>query len=369
MNQNKKPLALYIHVPFCRSICFYCDFCHRFYQEKEADEWLLALRREISHYRLNTDLKTVYIGGGTPTALSSRQLNSLLSLLDPYTKNVLEYTIEINPETLDEQKAAILTAHGINRASIGLQTADGELLQKIGRHHTAADVTETVRLLKEHGIDNISLDLMYSLPDQTMESLRESIRFALSLQPKHLSLYSLTVEENTVFGRKGVTPLDEETEADMYEEICRVLPEAGYRQYEISNFALPGYESRHNLVYWHYEDFYGLSAGASGMEDHCRYDKPAGLSEYLQDPLRRDLIPLPQEDEMFETVMMGLRLKDGISLSVFQERFGMTVEEAFSGTAEKLLGEGKLLIRDGYLKCADAYYHLLNSVLSDLLPV
>ncbi len=369
MNQNKKPQALYVHVPFCRSICYYCDFCHRFYQEKEADAWLQALRKEILYFSPGPDLRTVYIGGGTPTALSDAQLDSLLCLLDPYTKNVREYTIEINPETLDENKAAILAEHGINRASIGLQTADEELLKKIGRHHTAAGVAEAVRLLKDHGIDNISLDLMYSLPDQNMASLRESIRFALSLQPKHLSLYSLTVEENTVFGRKGITPLDEDTEADMYEEICRILPQAGYRQYEISNFALPGYESQHNLVYWHYEDFYGLSAGASGMEDHCRYDKPSNLSEYLNDPLKRDVIPLTRKDEMFETVMMGLRLKDGIFLQDFQNRFGMSFSQAFGAPAEKLLDEGKLQITDGKLKCADAYYHLLNSVLSDLLPV
>lgn len=354
-------------MPFCRTICYYCDFVHRPYQQETADRWLDALQLEISEKDINTDLKTVYIGGGTPTSLSEEQLERLLSLLDPYTEQAEEYTCEINPETLTAEKAAILSDHGVNRASIGFQSGSEKLLKMMGRHHTAEDVKNAMELLRQYGIDNISLDLMYSLPHQTMADLQEAAEYAVFLKPKHLSLYSLTIEENTVFGKKGYEPLDEDTEADMYEYICRTLPEKGFRQYEISNFALPGYESRHNLVYWHYEDFYGISAGASGKENHCRYDNVRSLPEYLKDPLQREVIPLSREDEMFEAVMMGLRLKDGILLSSFEERFGVSFEAAFAAKAEKLLKEGKLQIEGQRLKCADAYYHLLNSVLSELL--
>lgn len=354
-------------MPFCRSICFYCDFTHRVYRQEDADRWLEALSRELAAKEIRRDLTTLYIGGGTPTSLTAGQLEKLLALLDPCTGALQEYTVEINPETLDEEKAAILKAHGVNRASIGFQTADQRLLKLMGRRHSFEDVRNCVSLLKAAGIDNLSLDLMYSLPDQTMTDLKKDIEAALSLEPRHLSLYSLIIEDNTVFGKKGYTALDEDTEADMYEYICRVLPEKGYRQYEISNFAVPGYESRHNLVYWHYEDFYGISAGASGKENHCRYDNTASLKEYLQDPLKKEVTPLSIEDEMFETVMMGLRLKDGISLSSFQKRFGMSFTEAFGEKAAVLLRKGILVIEGDMLRCADEQYHLLNSVLSDLL--
>ena len=367
MSRENKPRALYLHVPFCRSICFYCDFTHRVYRGEDADRWLKALEKELSAREIHRDLTTMYIGGGTPTSLTAAQLERLLTLLDPYIGSLQEYTVEINPETLDEEKAAILKAHGVNRASIGFQTADEKLLKMMGRRHSFKDVGNCVSLLKDTGIGNLSLDLMYSLPEQTMAGLKKDIEAALSLAPKHLSLYSLIIEDNTVFGKKGYTPLDEETEADMYEYICRVLPEKGYRQYEISNFAVPGYESRHNLVYWHYEDFYGISAGASGKEDHCRYDNTASLKEYLQDPLKKEITPLSKEDEMFETVMMGLRLKAGISMSAFQDRYGISFSEAFGGKAAALLRKGVLVTEGDMLRCADEQYQLLNSVLSDLL--
>ena len=354
-------------MPFCRSICSYCDFTHQAYRENTADAWLKALAYEIGETDIPDDLKTCYIGGGTPTSLTNGQLETLLSLLDPFVKETEEYTIEINPETLDNDKAKILARHGINRASIGLETGNEALLKKLGRRHTCNDVRNTVRILKEHGIDNISLDLMYSLPDQTMQDLQDTIDFALRLEPKHLSLYPLTIEENTVFGRTGVKPLDEDMEADMYEYICNRLPKEGYAQYEISNFAKEGYESKHNLVYWHYEDFIGLSAGASGKVMHCRYDNAQSLKEYLEDPLMKEYIPLDKEDEMFETVMMGLRLVEGISLSDFEGRYACTFTEAFGDKADKLLEEGKLVIEDDMLRCNDQYYHLLNSVLCDLL--
>lgn len=366
MSRNK-PRALYLHVPFCRTICHYCDFCHVIYRHETADRWLNALQEEIREKDIAEDLSTIYIGGGTPSALDAGQLERLLGMLDPYCQNCEEYTVEINPGTLDRRKTEILAAHGVSRASIGFQTDSERLLKMIGRHHTAEDTAAAVSLLREYGIRNISLDLMYSLPEQTMADLVSSVSYALSLEPMHLSLYSLTVEENTVFGRKGYRPLDEETEADMYEYICRVLPEAGYRQYEISNFCRDGFASRHNLVYWHYEDFCGLSAGASGKENHCRYDNTSSLKEYLQNPLQREVIPLSREDEMFEAVMMGLRLKDGISLHSFQDRFGISFVQAFGTKAEELLSSGRLVISDGQLKCGDEYYHLLNSVLSDLL--
>ena len=367
MIPRNKPEYLYVHVPFCASICYYCDFAHTVYQKERAEKWLDALGKEIEHKQINRRLKTIYIGGGTPVSLAEEQLERLLNLLQPYSVFVMEYTCEINPETLNEKKAQILAAHGVNRVSIGFQCAQDELLKMLGRRHSAADVRNTVALVRRQGIDNISLDLMYSLPHQDMAMLKESINTALSMDPQHLSLYSLSIEENTVFGRKGVKPLDEETEADMYEYICETLPSRGYEQYEISNFARQGYQSLHNRAYWTYRDFYGLSCGAAGKEGFKRYEHSASLKEYLEDPLAVTDIPLSRQDAMFEMVMMNLRLKEGMSLSLFEETFQTSFEEAFAGKYEQLFAKSQLVIEKGMLKCPETSWHLLNSVLTCLL--
>lgn len=367
MIPRNKPEYLYVHVPFCASICYYCDFAHTVYQKECADKWLDALEKEIEHKELNRSLKTIYIGGGTPVSLAEEQLERLLNLLQPYSACVKEYTCEVNPETLSEEKARIMAAHGINRVSIGFQCAQDDLLKMLGRRHSAKDVEHTVRLLRAQGIDNISLDLMYSLPHQDMAMLKESIDTALSMNPQHLSLYSLSIEENTVFGRKGVKPLDAETEADMYEYICNTLPDCGYEQYEISNFARPGYRSLHNRAYWTYRDFYGLSCGAAGKEGFRRYEHSVSLKEYLEDPLAVTDIPLSKEDAMFEMVMMNLRLKEGMSLALFEETFGISFEAGFAGKYEPLLSQSQLVIEKGMLKCTEHSWHLLNSVLTSLL--
>lgn len=365
--QRKKAEALYVHVPFCDHICSYCDFAHVIYREETVQKWLSALRKEMEAYPISSSLKTIYIGGGTPSALSVQELDTLLSCFDPCRNDVIEYTMEVNPETVTEDKAACMESHGINRISMGLQTSNDVLLKKIGRHHTFADVKKAVSVLRRAGIHNLSLDLMYSLPDQTMKDLEKSIRDAMSLQPEHLSLYSLTIEENTVFGKTGVTNLDEDTEADMYEYICQTLPVHGYQQYEISNFALPGYESRHNLTYWHYDDFIGLGCGASGKENHARYDHTKNIQAYLKDPTHRDLIPLTEEDEQFEMVMMNLRLKEGMKLSAYEEKFSEDYHVRFGTKSQKLIEKGLLEEKNGFIRASDRGYEILNSVLVELM--
>jgi oxygen-independent coproporphyrinogen-3 oxidase len=358
---------LYLHVPFCRTICFYCDFCHTVYTREHASQWLAALQQELAGRNLNRTLKTIYIGGGTPTALDADQLEQLLRLLDPYREHVQEFTVEINPESLDEAKAGLLEEHGVNRASIGFQTSDPQLLKAMNRRHTCADVQRAVELLRRHRIENLSLDLMYSLPGQTMAQLEQSVRDALALQPSHLSLYSLNVEPDTVFGRRGLKPLDDDAEADMYEWICRTLPEHGYHQYEISNFCLPGRESVHNTAYWKYLDFYGVSAGASGKEGRRRYDKPKSLAAYCRDPLACTDIPLSQKESMFEMLMMSLRLKQGLDQEAFAKAYGRTVDEAWGPVKADLIRRGLLQEQGRQLACTDRGYEILNDVLEEFL--
>ena len=201
---------LYIHVPFCAHICGYCDFVHVICRRESVEQWLSAVIKEMEYAHIPDTIETIYIGGGTPTSPDPDQLDALLSAFDPYSRHVKEYTIEIYPETLDETKAKILHWHGINRASIGFQSSDPSLLALMGRKHTMDTMHSCVSLLREEGITNLSVDLMYSLPGQTMAQLRQSVYDALSLHPSHLSLYSLTIEENTVFGKMGYDHLDEE---------------------------------------------------------------------------------------------------------------------------------------------------------------
>lgn len=368
MIQNSKPEYLYLHVPFCRTICSYCDFCHAVYNEKTADQWLQAVTVEMDHRQINPALKTIYIGGGTPTSLNADQLEELLKLLDPYRSRVEEYTVEINPETLSEEKAVLLAEHGVNRASIGFQSSDPNLLKLMGRHHDLQMLRKTMELLRQHGITNISLDLMYSLPQQTMKDLQHSLQDALSLQPEHISLYSLTIEENTVFGKQGYQHLDDETEADMYEWICQELPKYGFHQYEISNFSLPGKESEHNKAYWNYQDFYGISMGASGKEGLMRYDHIRSFQEYFADPCAVQKIPLSETDAMFEMIMMGLRLRRGMDMELFKARFGVPVTAGFGEKIQAQIAQEMLEYDGQYLRATAKGYEILNTVLVDLMP-
>lgn len=367
MMKTESAESLYIHVPFCRTICAYCDFARQAYREKTADAWLDALERELSMRKIDPHIRTVYIGGGTPTSLNASQLDRLLKTVQPYTHDAVEYTCEVNPETLDEKKASILHEYGINRISLGLQDIHEDMLRLLRRFHTKEDVRSALSLLRNYGINNISLDLMYSLPDQTMEMLEESLAFALSLDADHLSLYSLTIEENSIFGKKGYEHLDDETEADMYMYLIARLTGAGYEHYEISNFARKGKQSLHNRNYWLYRDFIGVSCGASGKCGDFRYDNTRSLQEYLADPLKRECIPLRGEDRMFESLMMNLRLKEGIELSYFEELHGRSFPEEYNEKVKELSERGLLEVHEGHIRCTERGFYILNDILEEFL--
>ena len=352
---------LYLHVPFCKSICYYCDFCHRIYDEKIADKWLEVVKSEIEE-ECRDAYETIYIGGGTPTALSSVQLNTLLTCLDPYASNAKEYTIEVNPESLDEEKIEIFANHHINRISMGIQSSDDEMLKKLNRKHSFEDVKDKIKLLKDHGFDNISGDLMYSLPGQDMAMLNKTIDDILSLDLRHISLYSLTIEENSVFGKKEISNLDEDSEADMYEHIEKRLTEKGYIHYEVSNYAKEGYESKHNLSYWNYEDFLGISMGSSSKVGEHRYTKTRSFERYFKDKnsLDEDLI-LSKDDREFEHIMMSLRTIYGLDINRFNNIYGTDLLQKYATGA----ANPAMRIENGRMICTDM--EILNHVLLDFM--
>lgn len=353
---------LYVHVPFCRTICSYCDFCHRVYDKKSAELYLNRIKEETKE--CSDNYETIYIGGGTPTALSDEELDKLLSNFDNYSKKVKEYTIEANPESLTESKINIFLKHNINRISVGLQSSDDSELKLMNRHHSFDDVKDKVNLLRDKGINNISIDIMYSLPGQTMESLKKTVKDALSLKVPHLSLYSLTVEENSVFGKKSYKSLDEDTEADMYEYIVDTLVKYGYHQYEIANFCLPGYESKHNLGYWHYDDYLALGPGSTSKYNHQRIEKTNNIKTYLNNSeLIENIEILSNEDEAFENLMMSLRLEEGLNISVFKDKYGFNPLDYYSEAIKK--NSNYLKVNDNQLICTDR--EILNHILVDFL--
>ena len=354
---------LYVHVPFCNAICFYCDFAHQVYKNDLVDKWLNKLSQEI-HNECKDLYETIYIGGGTPSCLSCDQLEKLLKLISPFSKNFLEYTVEVNPESIDIDKIKLLKQYGVNRISMGIQSSDDNILKSLNRHHSFADARNKIRLLQDNGFNNISVDLMYSLPGQSIEILQKSLEDICDLNVPHISIYSLTIEENTVFGKKGYKPLDEDTEADMYDLIRSYLKEKGYINYEVSNFAKRGYESKHNLAYWNYEDFLGVSVGASSKIGNRRYTNTRILNKYLENISNKDEdLILDKDDLKFEHIMMSLRTIYGLDIINFNNLYKTDFIDEYKDIIE---GNKLLEIRNDHLICKDLA--LLNSVLLGFLP-
>ena len=350
---QKKPTSAYVHIPFCTQICYYCDFSKVFIKNQPVDSYLEHLLQEFHSYDIQK-LRTLYIGGGTPTALSAPQLEVLLDgLTKSLDLSVLEeLTIEANPGDLDEDKIAVLKNSAVNRVSLGVQTFDDKMLKKIGRSHLEKDIYENIDRLKLAGFDNISIDLIYALPGQTMDQVKDNVAKAIALDIPHMSLYSLILENHTVFMnrmRRGKLPLPkEEVEAEMFEYIIAELERAGFEHYEISNFSKPGFESRHNLMYWDNAEYYGIGAGASGFVNGVRYKNHGPIRHYLKavedGNARITEEQLTLKEKMEEEMFLGLRKKSGVSMTRFEEKFGTSFENLYGQVVRDLCHQGLLQV-------------------------
>lgn len=362
----KKEFGLYIHIPFCRQKCFYCDFPSFAGREKKIDKYLQALEQEFALLRQGRQQKdgagdterkfaprTIYIGGGTPTVLNHDQLGKLLDIVQKYVAvaKAEEFTVEMNPGTVDREKLLLLQQAGANRLSVGVQSFDDNCLQKIGRIHTAQEAVDIIELAHNLGFDNISLDLIYGLPQQDREILTRSVERALTLPVQHISIYGLQLEEGTAFQRmadmgKLQLPTDELVEV-MHDYIVEKLPEAGYQRYEISNYALPGYESKHNLSYWQDVDYLGLGSGAHSYWQGTRYENPRSIDDYIS-VLEAGRLPATLEEQvdrqahMEEYCFLGLRTAAGIDKNLFQQKFGVDLFTIYGRTIEKLVAQDLL---------------------------
>lgn len=372
--------SVYIHIPFCQQICHYCDFTKFFYDEKLATEYIEALTNEVNTNIPGTknQVNTIFIGGGTPTALNLNQLRDLLKLIDTKfdVAHCLEFTIEANPGDFDEAKIKLLKAYGVTRISLGVQVFDDVMLEELGRLHKVTDVYRTIDLLQKNGFHNISIDLIYALPNQSLEQFQRSLNEAVAFNLPHYSTYALQIEPKTVFyqrynkGKLHRPPQEEEVK--MYEMLKETMRSKGLKQYEISNFAKPGKESRHNLVYWSNEHYYGFGAGAHGYLPGKRTGNirplPAYIKKANQDGspiLNTETIGLREmvEEEMF----LGLRKLDGVNTHHFTERFGFSCEKLYKDEISYLISKGWLQKRGNQIQLTDEGILFGNDVFAQFL--
>ncbi|AOZ89977.1 coproporphyrinogen III oxidase [Bacillus xiamenensis] len=347
--------AAYIHIPFCEHICHYCDFNKFFINTQPVDEYLAALEKEMQHtidQKGEQELKTIFIGGGTPTSLTISQLDQLMDsihrVLKP-TKNLIEFAVEANPDELSLEKLHVLKSAGVNRLSFGVQTFEDDLLKKIGRVHQKKDVLTSFERARAVGFDNISLDLMFGLPHQEKHHVMNSLETAFSLGAEHYSVYSLIVEPKTVFynlmqkGKLHLPP--QEREAEMYELVMDEMERHGLKQYEISNYAKPGFESQHNLTYWSNDDYFGFGAGAHGYVDGVRNVNAGPVKHYLE-LIEQTGFPykethqVTKAEQIEEEMFLGLRKIEGVKSAHFQAKYGDTPETLFSSVLEELAEKG-----------------------------
>ena len=340
---NRPVTAIYIHIPFCQHICDYCDFPKLQYFRLFASKYLSALKKEMDSYNVPNTIETIYVGGGTPTALDDDLFLELLKIIKPYTGIVKEYTFEANPESLSLEKLQMMKEYGVNRISLGVQTTNDEVLKKINRNHTYQDVKTAIELARKVGFDNLNADLIIGLPDVQKEQFKKDLDNLISLGIDHISCYSLTVHPNTMFFIKGVNEPKEELSRDFYDYAEKFLKEKGFVHYEISNWAKPGKESLHNLTYWKDEHYYGFGMGAAGYIEDIRYTNTKSITKYNSGNCIDEEEYVTREDDKLYYLMLNLRTNRGIEFNDYLYRFGIDFLKEHKNTISRLV-EQKLLV-------------------------
>ena len=351
-----KKLAIYIHIPFCVRKCLYCDFLSAPASDETREQYVQALCREIREERksyVNYKIETIFLGGGTPSLLSGEQLDRILgTVFDAYqVADDCEISMEVNPGTVTKEKLKAYKRAGVNRLSIGMQSAVEEELQSLGRIHSSEDAFDTYELAIKTGFNNINIDLMSAIPGQTKESWKESLKRMLDLEPApaQVSAYSLIREEGTPFFENTPTLPDEDTEREMYKITNDILSEAGYLRYEISNYAKPGFACRHNCTYWERGSYAGFGIGAASLVEQVRFSNTRNLKDYLGKYLKNATVAIKEnrqelsvEEQMEEFMFLGLRMMRGVSAGKFSDLFGKTIEQVYPGIVEKYCRQGLL---------------------------
>ncbi len=380
---TEKPLGIYVHVPFCRRKCFYCDFLSWAERESDLERYVSCLEDEIVRKHLwqgvaGASVASVYFGGGTPSLLTPQQIEVLLKCIRGHfsLQSGCEITVEVNPESASQRFLEMAHQLGVNRLSIGAQSFVPSTLTVLGRLHTVEQTLRTFRTAREIGFNNISLDLIFGCPNETMDDLKESVVAVMQLRPEHLSTYSLGLEPRTPLALSiaaaTLPELDEELMAEKFEHIICILTSAGYEHYEISNFALPGFQSRHNRNYWESGDYLGLGCGAHSHLRHERFRNSEDIAEYLTEPLSRvhrsEVEILDQDTQAREGIMLGLRLlNEGVNLARMRKRFGDAAVQNALDSLDEQVQNGLLSQKGDCIRLTQRGLFLADEVLACLI--
>ena len=357
--------SIYIHIPFCKNICSYCDFCKMFYNKELVDKYLSYLEKEYHSYNITNEIDTIYIGGGTPSSLEIDQLDKLFKIIkDIKLSKNYEFTFEINPEDIEEELLVKLKENRVNRISIGIETINDKFYKFLNRYNDKKSLIEKINLCKKY-FSNINIDLMYAFPNETISDLKKDLDFFKELNVEHISTYSLIIEDNTVLGNNNTKYIDEEIDRKMYETIIEYLDSLGYIHYEISNFSKKGYESKHNLTYWNNNTYLGIGLGASGYIDNYRYTNTRSINKYLDGDyiyIKEELTTLKKEE--YEMIL-GLRKIEGVSKKDFFNKYNKHIDDIFDiiDLVDKKLLEDK----DGYIRIPKDKLYIENQILINFI--
>ena len=357
--------SCYVHIPFCKKICNYCDFPKWLYNEGIVKKYLKALRNEIIDIYKGENLKTLYIGGGTPSCLSSYELKELFSILKILKiDSSCEITIECNIEDITKEKLELFKEFGINRLSIGIETTCKNHFKFLGRSIDKEEVKEKIKLCKKLGFDNINLDLMYAFLNQTKDEVKSDVEFLLSLDVSHISTYSLQIEKHTKLSIDKVKPIDSDLDAEFYFVICNMLKENGYNHYEISNFAKENMESKHNLVYWKNLEYYGFGLGAASYLANKRITNTKGMNNYINGNRVVESVELEDIDKAYYELILALRTKEGVLKENLLKKYNGNIKKWYN--IDLLLKQGLLKENSTHYYIEEKNFYILNSILVKL---
>lgn len=361
MEENFSVNSIYVHIPFCSNICTYCDFCKFYYNEKLVNNYLNALDKEITTNYKNELISTLYIGGGTPSSLKLEELHLLFSIIKKIRlADNYEFTIECNIEDITEEKLSFFMENGVNRISIGIQSFNDKILSFLGRNYNKNIIFDNILLVKKY-FTNINVDLIYAIPFQTIDMLKEDLDLFLKLGVTHISTYSLIIENNTKLFINKVDYIDEEIDKEMYDLICDKLNSNGFIHYEVSNFCKEGYHSKHNLVYWMNKKYYGFGLGASGYINIIRYTNTRNFNKYLNGNYERDTEIITSSLNASNYAILGFRTLYGVSKKEFESKFGKSLIDYFN--VKDLLDNNIILENQDRYYINPKYFYILNEVL------
>ena len=358
--------SCYIHIPFCSNICSYCDFSKMYYHKKMVNDYLNSLEKEINTYYEGETLNTIYIGGGTPSCLTEEELTRLFTILNKLNKSKeIEYTIEGNFENTTKEKLEIYKKYGVNRLSFGIESIDQNNLLFLNRTLDKNNVLEVLNNSRSLGFNNINVDLMYALPNETLDTLKKDIDYILSLNVEHISTYSLIIEDNTILKQKNIKNINEDLDSEMYELISSELKKNNYIHYEISNFAKKGYESIHNTCYWNNDEYYGFGLGASSYIKNERIENTRSFNKYIEGDFRKNIELIDENSKREYEVLLNFRKKDGINLLDFRKKYHKELKDYYD--YNYLIENNLLKEEDNHLFIPEDKWYISNEIIINFL--